>query len=366
MIISVLVRNKIKKNYTIDSNSVRIGRGSDNSITLRDKKISRNHILIFRDKNNLRIKDLNSTNGSYINNIKIKPDRFYDIKTEDNIRIGSSIIRISPEKHTQRTKNKLIIPLAISLSTVVIIAIILISIFANNDRKPAETIIESPTETIEAIDEPEIEDEDIVLEDNTAKNVDEIPSDVSSIIENILPSVVEIGVVTKNGEEYGGSGVIYNDNGYIITNYHVIENSETIYVRTYDGNIISAKLIGSKKNFDLALLKIESQNLKVPIFGTSNNLKIGQDVVAIGSPYGLTGTATKGIVSSLKREVKFDFINILNAIQHDADINPGNSGGPLIDLDGKVVGINFSIISPDYSSSGLSFAIPIDLVLREF
>jgi len=112
-------------------------------------------------------------------------------------------------------------------------------------------------------------------------------------------------------------------------------------------------------------MEIENQNLSVPVFGTSSNLKIGQDVVAIGSPYGLTSTATKGIVSAV-RDVNFENINVANAIQHDADINPGNSGGPLVYLNGKVIGINFIVISPDYSSSGLNFAIPIDLVLKEF
>ncbi len=359
MIISIIDENKIKKIFRIKSTITRVGRGPENDIVIQDRKISRNHLQLLKDKNTLKIKDLNTTNGTYINNIKIKPGIFYDVKHVDKIKIGSNIISVLSTIPDKKTKNKLVVPLAVSLSVVVLTAIILTVIFTNNDRNTNQDKISTSTEIIETTSGPGVE-----VEESTVEVIEGIPTDITSIIEDMLPSVVDISIIDSYGGRYNGSGVVHNEEGYIITNYHVIENSKDISIKTYEENTLKAEFINYRKDIDIALLKVENQNLEVPIFGKSSELKIGQDVVAIGSPYGFSSTVTKGIISAI-RDLEDGHINISDSIQHDADINPGNSGGPLIDSNGKVIGINFSIFSPDQSSSGLSFAIPIDIVLEE-
>lgn len=162
-----------------------------------------------------------------------------------------------------------------------------------------------------------------------------------------------------------GSGVIFSNDGYIITNNHVIDGAETIEVihkkRTYP-----AKLIGTDKNTDIAVLKIEAENLPVIKRGSSKDLKIGEWVLAVGNPFNLTSTVTAGIVSAKERQ-----INILGGefplesfIQTDAPINPGNSGGALVNIKGELVGINTAILSRTGSYTGYGFAVPVDIVTK--
>ena len=154
-----------------------------------------------------------------------------------------------------------------------------------------------------------------------------------------------------------GSGFIISKDGYIFTNYHVIDKAEEILVKLSDEKEFEAKVIGRDKNTDIALLKIEPENsLPVVTLGVSEDLRVGDWVVAIGNPFGLSQTVTAGIVSAKGRVIGAGPYD--NFIQTDASINPGNSGGPLFNLDGKVVGINTAIIA---RGQGIGFAIPIDM-----
>lgn len=156
-----------------------------------------------------------------------------------------------------------------------------------------------------------------------------------------------------------GSGFIikYKNQEYIITNNHVIEGADKITINLKSGEKYQAKVIGADSNYDLAVLKIDANNLPYVELGDSDSVVIGQWVVAIGNPFGLHETVTIGIISALNRSLKG--LNESSLIQTDAAINPGNSGGPLVDLEGKVVGINEAIIS---NAQGIGFAIPIDLL----
>lgn len=156
-----------------------------------------------------------------------------------------------------------------------------------------------------------------------------------------------------------GSGFVYSSDGYIITNHHVIADAEQIIVKLNDKRELEAKLIGSDASSDIALLKIKVKNLKPVKIGKSEKLKVGQWVLAIGSPFGFESTVTAGIVSAINRSLPND--NYVPFIQTDVAINPGNSGGPLFNLQGEVVGINAQIFSRSGGFMGLSFAIPMDV-----
>ncbi len=157
-----------------------------------------------------------------------------------------------------------------------------------------------------------------------------------------------------------GSGFILSENGYVVTNAHVVRNATEISVDLPDGREFDAEIVGSDDRTDVALLKLDATGLPVLKLGDSDNLKVGQWVLAIGSPFGFEYTATQGIVSALSRSLPSD--NYGSFIQTDVAVNPGNSGGPLFDLDGTVVGVNSQIFSRSGGYMGLSFAIPINIV----
>jgi serine protease Do len=152
-----------------------------------------------------------------------------------------------------------------------------------------------------------------------------------------------------------GSGFIVNKKGHILTNEHVVGNADKIKVTLKDGRKFDAKLIGKDKSLDLAIIKIESKDLPTVILGDSNKNRPGEWVVAIGNPYGFANSVTAGIISATGRSLAG--LGKRNLIQTDAAINPGNSGGPLINLNGKVIGINVAIVA---QAQGLGFAIPIN------
>lgn len=154
-----------------------------------------------------------------------------------------------------------------------------------------------------------------------------------------------------------GSGFIIDESGYVITNNHVIREAEEIIVRLVDRRELKAKVVGTDSRSDVALLKIEADNLPVAKIGDSDGLKVGEWVMAIGSPFGFDHSVSVGVVSAIGRNLPSE--NYVPFIQTDVAINPGNSGGPLFDLDGKVVGINSQIYSRTGGFMGLSFAIPI-------
>ncbi|VAW52413.1 Outer membrane stress sensor protease DegS [hydrothermal vent metagenome] len=164
----------------------------------------------------------------------------------------------------------------------------------------------------------------------------------------------------RQAETGAGSGVIINANGFILTNYHVISRRDEIRVRLNDGRVAKAKLIGSDPDTDLAVLKIDLENLPALSIANSNLLKVGDIVLAIGDPFAIGQTVSQGIISATGR-TQVSQNTYENFIQTDAAINPGNSGGALINTEGEIVGINSNIFSSTGNFQGISFAIPIDL-----
>jgi S1-C subfamily serine protease len=164
-----------------------------------------------------------------------------------------------------------------------------------------------------------------------------------------------------------GSGSIIDTRGYVLTNYHVIKDSITIYVTLASQNRYEAELVGVDPENDLAVLKIEPENeelFTIPL-GDSNDLRIGQKVLAIGNPFSFDRTLTTGVVSGLGRPIRNDIGTVIqNMIQTDASINPGNSGGPLLDSSGRMIGVNTMIYSPSGGSVGVGFAVPINTAKR--
>jgi serine protease Do len=159
-----------------------------------------------------------------------------------------------------------------------------------------------------------------------------------------------------------GSGFVLSSDGYILTNHHVIKDADEIVVRFNDRSEYVAKVLGSDERSDVALLKVEATGLKTVKLGDSTNLKVGEWVLAIGTPFGFDHSATAGIISALGRSLPSD--SYVPFIQTDVAINPGNSGGPLFNLDGEVIGINSQIYSKTGGFMGVSFAIPMDVVMN--
>ncbi|MFY9645482.1 MAG: trypsin-like peptidase domain-containing protein, partial [Terriglobales bacterium] len=157
-----------------------------------------------------------------------------------------------------------------------------------------------------------------------------------------------------------GSGFVIDKEGHVLTNFHVIENAQKIEVTLHDRKKYAATIVGTDRSHDLAVLQIKSSNLQPMILGDSANLQVGQKVYAIGNPFGLAGTLTQGIVSSIRQVQEPNGPVIDEAIQTDAAINPGNSGGPLLNRHGEVIGINTIIASSVGQSAGIGFAIPIN------
>ncbi|TQK45493.1 putative serine protease PepD [Streptomyces sp. SLBN-118] len=221
---------------------------------------------------------------------------------------------------------------------------------------------------------------------------------VAGVAQAVSPSIVEVNATTNAGQSTG-SGVIITADGEIITNNHVIAGADTVKVRLSSGKTYTAKVVGTDADKDLALIKLEgASRLKAAALGDSSKVAVGDEVVAIGSPEGLTGTVTSGIVSALNRDVTvakqqnqggqqdprqgwpFEFggqqfngdtgssKTTYKAIQTDASLNPGNSGGALINMNGEIIGINSAMYSPSSAggstagSVGLGFAIPVNTV----
>ncbi len=161
-------------------------------------------------------------------------------------------------------------------------------------------------------------------------------------------------------EQDQGSGVIVDSEGYIITNYHVVDRATQVEVELSDGSRQRAQVIGTDPATDLAVLKIGGGKLTAAPWGKSSDLEVGDPVLAIGSPFGLARTVTKGIFSATGRHAVVENINYQDFLQTDAAVNPGNSGGPLVNMQGQIVGINTAIVGPTYQ--GISFAIPSDMV----
>jgi S1-C subfamily serine protease len=201
---------------------------------------------------------------------------------------------------------------------------------------------------------------------------------LTAMYQNVLPGIVAIQVVTSQGGALG-TGIVYNDQGYIVTNQHVVDGQQSIEVDFNSGYKAAAKLVGADADSDLAVVKVDApaSELHPLTLGNSDQLKVGQSVVAIGNPFGLNGSMTLGIISALGRTQDSNrqltgggTFSVADMIQTDAAINPGNSGGPLFNMNGEVIGINRSIrtdasnVTGEPVNSGIGFAIPVNLVKR--
>ena len=203
----------------------------------------------------------------------------------------------------------------------------------------------------------------------STSTIERSPDSVAGIAARVLPSVVSIETMSKDGGG-SGSGFVIDPNGYLLTNNHVVADALTIKVILNDGREFAAKILGRDESYDLAVLKIKVTGLKALQFGDSDKVQVGDSVIAFGSPLGLSGTVTQGIISAKDRPVTAGDDNsstsFISALQTDAAINPGNSGGPLVDATGAVIGVNSAIASLGSSlgsqtgSIGLGFAIPIN------
>jgi len=180
----------------------------------------------------------------------------------------------------------------------------------------------------------------------------------------VLPSVVQV-----RSDRGTGSGFVFDRAGHVMTNQHVVAGDERVTLQLTSGRRISAVVVGSDARNDIAVLRADPDALRPATMGTSSLVRIGEPVIAIGSPLGLAGTVTAGIVSTTRREARLGEQGTQSVIQTDASINPGNSGGPLVNLDGQVIGVNTAIATvrgPNGSGGniGIGFAVPIDRALQ--
>ncbi|CAB4961002.1 MAG: PDZ domain-containing protein [Actinobacteria bacterium] len=199
------------------------------------------------------------------------------------------------------------------------------------------------------------------------------PDSIAGIVTSVLPSVVSI-IAEGKTESGSGSGFVLRSDGYILTNNHVVslvKNGGDITVVFSNGDEVPGKVVGTNVSYDLAVIKVDRDDLPPIALGNSKAARVGDAVIAIGAPLGLEGTVTSGIVSAVDRVVTAggtDDLSYINAIQTDAAINPGNSGGPLLDAAGRVIGINSAIASlatnGEPGSIGLGFAIPVNSAKR--
>ena len=191
-------------------------------------------------------------------------------------------------------------------------------------------------------------------------NIDVYRKNISSVV-NIKSKAVTFdffyGLVPEEGQ---GSGFVIDKEGHIMTNYHVIAEARQVEVSMHNRKTYRATIVGVDRSHDLAVLQIKAPDLQPMTLGDSTHLQVGQKVYAIGNPFGLAGTLTRGIVSSIRSVQEPDGMTIDEAIQTDAAINPGNSGGPLLNWHGEVIGINTMIASSVGQSAGIGFAIPIN------
>jgi S1-C subfamily serine protease len=184
-----------------------------------------------------------------------------------------------------------------------------------------------------------------------------------------VPNSPQIPNVPPSGpQEASGSGFVIDKDGYIVTNNHVVDGADKVEVKFIDGTTVRAKVVGTDPDSDLAVIKVDvKSSLLQPVeLGDSSALIVGQQVFAIGNPFGQEWTLTGGLVSAVGRTIQSGTsrFSIPEVIQTDAAINPGNSGGPLLDKQGRVIGVNTMIVSDNGSSSGVGFAVPVNIVKR--
>ena len=198
------------------------------------------------------------------------------------------------------------------------------------------------------------------LDSEEQNNINVYRKNIGAVV-NITSRVMTLdffyGLVPQEGQ---GSGFVIDKEGHILTNYHVIADAREVWVTLHNRKKYKATIVGTDRAHDLAVVQIKATDLQPMTLGDSSNLQVGQKVYAIGNPFGLAGTLTRGIVSSIRQVQEPDGMVIEEAIQTDAAINPGNSGGPLLNWHGEVIGINTMIASSVGQSAGIGFAIPIN------
>lgn len=265
---------------------------------------------------------------------------------------------LSPPNQPQRPRRRSSLTAAIFGLTLVLALIFGVGLFAGwqyagHSSTPVSTSASNTTSTTTAAS-------------STQSSVSNVQTQQEAAIAKIEPSVVELDVTTSQGEQIG-SGVIINSNGDIITNNHVVNGEQTITVVLSNGNKEQGQLVGSSAANDLAVVHIQPYaHMVVAQIGNSSSLTVGQEVLAVGNPLGITETATNGIISALNRSVtESTGVTISNTIQTDAPINPGNSGGALVNLQGQLIGIP-TLAAVDTQTNtvanGVGFAIPSSLV----
>ena len=225
---------------------------------------------------------------------------------------------------------------------------------------------------------PEAQDGELIVSNgNHLETVGEITSiekasnfSLTEIFERTEESVVQVNIRSDNAINNRGnmgSGFVYKDDGYIITNHHVVDNAERVTITFLDGESYIAKIIGTDADLDIAVLKVEigSTYLQPIPIGDSSHLKVGEPIAAIGNPFGLSGSMTSGIISQIGRLLPQDSgYSIHDVIQTDAAINPGNSGGPLLNMNGEVEGMNTAIQSATGEFTGVGFAVPSNTIKK--
>jgi S1-C subfamily serine protease len=181
---------------------------------------------------------------------------------------------------------------------------------------------------------------------------------VVRVAEQLQPAVVNLRV-GRGRSASGGSGLLFTPDGFLLTNAHVVRDFDSVRIRMHDGQEVEGRVVGSDPWTDLAIVQAQSNKLPHATLGDSQKLRVGQLVVAIGSPFGFESTVTAGVVSALGRSLRTITGHLVdNVIQTDAALNPGNSGGPLVDSQGHVIGVNTAVIAP---AQGICFAIPINM-----
>jgi len=264
------------------------------------------------------------------------------------------------------SKSSLGSPRRVLGASMVVVAVLLVACGAPAETPVAALVNAAPNALPAAAAEPPIPDGLLEYERNTIEIFRKASDSVVYITnarrqrEFMSPNVTEIA-------QGSGSGIVWDTEGHIVTNFHVIRGGNAFWVGFANGTRPDARVVGVDPNKDLAVLKVDPEGLTLrPVpRGDSKQLVVGQKVVAIGNPFGLDRTLTTGVVSALGREIpSLAGTRIEGVIQTDAAINPGNSGGPLLDSAGRLIGVNTSILSPSGQSAGIGFAVPVAIVER--
>ncbi len=315
---------------------------------------------------------------TYENNEFVEPEVQSD-ESQYRIRFDTAAEPEKPKAKVVKKKRNVLTPI---LMVVTILSMLLSAFFCvrlTAQEKRTEQLLSTLQQQIVALKE-ELNSKSFTGNGNSVSGTDNeginggmTPGQVyAQTIRSVVAITNEI-VINNNGQvataTSSGSGFIWSEDGYIVTNYHVVENATKLTVTTYDGRVFPATLCGFDATHDLAVLKIEAKSLKAVVIGSSSDLIVGDQVAVIGNPLGeLTSTLTVGYISAKDRVITTDGSRI-NMLQTDASVNSGNSGGPIFNMKGEVVGITIAkysgVTTSGASIEGIGFAIPIDDVVRK-